>query len=57
MEWLLAGKCLQPIKHLEWGVINRTIPKELLIEETERFARKLAAKPPLSLGIDQGIGA
>ncbi|MDT9026064.1 enoyl-CoA hydratase/isomerase family protein [Rossellomorea yichunensis] len=49
MEWLLSGDMFTATQALEWGVINRTIAKELLIEETEKFAKKLAAKPPLSL--------
>lgn len=49
MEWLLSGEMFTADQALQWGIINRTIPKELLIEETERFARKLASKPPLSL--------
>ncbi|WP_064094332.1 enoyl-CoA hydratase/isomerase family protein [Rossellomorea aquimaris] len=49
MEWLLSGEMFSASQALEWGVINRSIAKELLIEETEKFARKLATKPPLSL--------
>jgi enoyl-CoA hydratase len=49
MEWLLSGDMFAATQALEWGVVNRTIAKELLIEETEKFAKKLTAKPPLSL--------
>ncbi|WP_347321239.1 enoyl-CoA hydratase-related protein [Rossellomorea sp. RS05] len=49
MEWLLSGDTFSAEEALQWGIVNRTIPQSLLIEETKRFARKLADKPPLSL--------
>ena len=49
MEWLLSGETFSAEEALQWGIVNRTIPQSLLIEETKRFARKLAGKPPLSL--------
>jgi enoyl-CoA hydratase len=49
MEWLLSGDRFTAAQALEWGIINRTIAPELLMEETEKFAKKLATKPPLSI--------
>jgi enoyl-CoA hydratase len=49
MEWLLSGDRFTAAQALEWGVINRAIAPELLMEETEKFAKKLASKPPLSI--------
>ncbi|MGR3762628.1 enoyl-CoA hydratase/isomerase family protein [Rossellomorea sp. NS-SX7] len=49
MEWLMSGDRFTAAQALEWGVINRAIAPELLMEETEKFARKLASKPPLSI--------
>lgn len=49
MEWLLSGDRFTALQALEWGVINRAIAPELLMEETEKFAKKLASKPPLSI--------
>ncbi|MGD6992210.1 enoyl-CoA hydratase/isomerase family protein [Sutcliffiella horikoshii] len=49
MEWLLTGDRMSAKEALHYGVINRVIPKELLIEETMRFAKKIAKQPPLSL--------
>jgi enoyl-CoA hydratase len=49
MEWLLSGDRFTAAQALEWGVINRSVAPELLMEETEKFAKKLAAKPPLSI--------
>jgi enoyl-CoA hydratase len=49
MEWLMSGDRFTAAQALEWGVINRAIAPELLMEETEKFAKKLASKPPLSI--------
>jgi enoyl-CoA hydratase len=49
MEWLLSGDRFTAAQALDWGVINRAIAPEILMEETEKFAKKLAAKPPLSI--------
>ncbi|WP_404468022.1 enoyl-CoA hydratase/isomerase family protein [Sutcliffiella horikoshii] len=49
MEWLLTGDRMSAKEALHYGVINRVIPKELLMEETMTFAKKIAKQPPLSL--------
>lgn len=49
MEWLLTGDRMSAKEALHYGVINRVISKELLMEETMRFAQKIAKQPPLSL--------
>ncbi len=49
MEWLLTGDRMSAKEALHYGVINRVIPKELLMEETMHFAQKIAKQPPLSL--------
>jgi enoyl-CoA hydratase len=49
MEWLLSGDRFTAAQAHDWGVINRAIAPEILMEETEKFAKKLAAKPPLSI--------
>ena len=42
-EKLAAGKCL------EWGLCNRVVPAEQLLEDTLAWASEIAAKAPLSL--------
>ena len=42
-EKLSAGKCL------EWGLCNRVVPGEALLDETLAWAEELAARAPLSL--------
>ena len=36
-------------KCLEWGLCNRVVPAEKLLESTLEWAQELAAKAPLSL--------
>ncbi|CAG9621935.1 enoyl-CoA hydratase/isomerase family protein [Sutcliffiella rhizosphaerae] len=49
MEWLLTGDRMSAQEALHHGVINRIIAKELLLEETLKFAHKIAQQPSLSL--------
>ncbi|WP_078380335.1 enoyl-CoA hydratase-related protein [Sutcliffiella halmapala] len=49
MEWLLTGDRMSANEALHYGVINRVIAKELLLEETMKFANKIAKQAPLSL--------
>jgi enoyl-CoA hydratase len=49
MEWLFTGERMKAEEACQLGIINRVVSREVLIEETERMARKLAEKPPLSL--------
>lgn len=49
LEWLWSGEMMSGNEALHYGVINRLIAPELLLEETMRFAKKVAAQPPLSV--------
>lgn len=49
LEWLWLGESMGAKEALHYGVINRIIPEEVLLEETLSFARKLAKQAPLSL--------
>ncbi|MFC3039507.1 enoyl-CoA hydratase/isomerase family protein [Virgibacillus xinjiangensis] len=49
LEWLWTGEQMEAHEALEYGVTNRLVPAELLMEETMAFARKLSEQPPLSL--------
>lgn len=49
LEWLWTGE-LKPAKEaFEFGIVNKLFPQEVLMEETIRFAKKIAEKPPLSI--------
>lgn len=49
LEWLWLGEPMNAQEALHYGVINRMIAPELLMEETKRFASKLSTQAPLSL--------
>ncbi|MBM7643848.1 enoyl-CoA hydratase [Scopulibacillus daqui] len=49
LEWLCTGEQMEASAANHYGLITRLVPEELLFEEAERFAKKLAEKPPLSL--------
>jgi enoyl-CoA hydratase/carnithine racemase len=42
MEMLLTGELIDAETAMEWGLVNRVVPKEKLREETETLARKVA---------------
>jgi enoyl-CoA hydratase len=49
LEWLWTGERMSAKEAHALGIVNRVVAPELLLEETMRFAKKLADKPPLSV--------
>ena len=49
LEWLWTGGRISAESALEERVINKIVSPELLMEETMKFANKLAKQPPLSV--------
>jgi enoyl-CoA hydratase/carnithine racemase len=49
MEMLLTGEPIDARKALEWGLVNRIVPAENLLLETEKLASKIAEKPPATV--------
>ena len=49
MEWLFTGERMSAKEALHYGVINRVISEELLIDETMKYAKKISKQAPLSL--------
>src|ERR1044071_3692459 len=49
MEMLLTGDPIDARQAMEWGLVNRVVSSEKLIEETENLARKIAEKPPATV--------
>ena len=49
LEWLWSGEMMPCKEAMNYGVVNKIIPAELLWEETMKYARSLAAMPPLSV--------
>lgn len=48
-EVIVTGEKLSAQKCLDWGLCNRVVPADQLLEETLSWASELAAKAPLSL--------
>ena len=51
MEMMLTGKFVDAQTALEWGLINRIVPSEKLIEEAFAWAEQVAQAPPLVLSM------
>ncbi|KEF37469.1 short chain enoyl-CoA hydratase [Schinkia azotoformans MEV2011] len=49
LEWLWLGEPMSAKEALHYGVVNRLVAPEILLEETVCFAEKIAMQPPLSL--------
>ncbi|QSS98878.1 enoyl-CoA hydratase/isomerase family protein [Pontibacillus sp. ALD_SL1] len=49
LEWLLTGEKMSAQEALHFGVVNRLIAPELLLEETMKYAKKVAKQPPLAV--------
>ena len=49
MEMLLTGDVIDAHKAAEWGLVNRVVPPEALVAETEKLARQIAEKPPVTV--------
>jgi enoyl-CoA hydratase/carnithine racemase len=49
LELLLTGKVITPEQALQWGIVNRVVPHEDLMKETEALAETISNKPPLAV--------
>lgn len=49
MELLLTGDAVTAEDALEMGLVNRVVKHDSLMEETLRFANRIASKPPLAV--------
>jgi enoyl-CoA hydratase len=49
LEWLWLGDPMSAKEAYQYGVVNRLIAKEILFEETMKFAKRLSNQAPLSL--------
>ena len=49
LELLLSGEVIDAVKALEWGLVNRVVPKEKLEVEAMSLAAELANKSPVAL--------
>ena len=49
MELLLTGDAIDAQKALHYGLINKVVPKEKLMETAREYAKKIAANAPLAV--------
>jgi enoyl-CoA hydratase len=49
MEMVLAGETMTAADAERFGLVNRVVPVELLLEEAKNIAKKIAAKPVLAV--------
>jgi enoyl-CoA hydratase/carnithine racemase len=49
MEMLLTGDPIDAHRAMQWGLVNRVVSPEKLVEETEKLARQIAEKPPATV--------
>jgi len=49
LEWIWTGDRIPAEEALEYGIINRIVSEEVIMEESMKFAKKIAKQPPLSL--------
>lgn len=49
MEWLFTGARITAKEAAQFGVVNRLVAKELLLEEAKKYALLLAKQPPISI--------
>lgn len=49
MEWLFTGKRILANEALHFGIVNRLIAKEVLMEETIKTAKQIANQAPLAI--------
>lgn len=49
LEWLWLGEPMSAKEALHFGIVNRLVAPEVLMEETKKFAKKIAERAPLSV--------
>jgi len=49
MDMLLTGDMMDAETAARWGLINKVVPKEQLLETAYAYARKIAANAPLAV--------
>jgi enoyl-CoA hydratase len=49
LEYILTGRRFTAPEALAWGLVNRVVPRELVIEEALTLAAEIASKAPLAV--------
>jgi enoyl-CoA hydratase len=51
MEMVLTGRMITAQEALQWGLVNKVVPVEYLMEEAKEWAREIASKPPVAIAL------
>ncbi len=51
MEMVLTGRVISADEALRWGLINKVVPVEYLLEEARTLAKEVASKPPVAVAL------
>ncbi|MCX7975360.1 MAG: enoyl-CoA hydratase-related protein [Candidatus Aminicenantes bacterium] len=51
LEVILSGRMVTASEALSWGLVNRVVPTERLMEEAENLAKEIIKNGPLALGL------
>jgi 2-(1,2-epoxy-1,2-dihydrophenyl)acetyl-CoA isomerase len=54
-ELMLTNRTLSAAEAHAWGIVERVVPDDELIAETEKLARTLASEPFVSVFVDGGV--
>lgn len=49
MELILTGDMFSAEDALKWGLVNKVVPSEFLLEEAKSLAKKIASKGPIAI--------
>jgi enoyl-CoA hydratase len=49
MEWLFTGARITAKEAAQYGIVNKLVSKEVLMEEAKKYAFALAKQPPISI--------
>lgn len=49
MELILTGRHLTAQQAYEWGLVNRVVPSEMVLDEARAIAREIASKAPVAV--------
>jgi crotonobetainyl-CoA hydratase len=55
MEVILTGRPMSPVEAKEWGVVNRVVPHELLLDMAIELANEIIANAPVAVSVSKDI--
>jgi len=50
-EMLFLGEVIDAVTAEKYGLVNKVVPKEQLLNEAKKYARKIASKPPVTMKV------